>query len=154
MNGICLLSSTPSLSFPFSPHSSCDSNVCPGLRSTTMEQIDTFSARTPASSLRRASLKCHDQGRDVMEQSYIIPYTQGSAPSHLVLSLSPHSPPVGTGTAGATPPLCKYISQNKLSLPGVLFHQQTFPEHIGQRVQHTAHPALTLPHRALVWLGT
>lgn len=98
-----------------------------------MEQINTFSARTPALSLRGASLKCHDQGWEVMEQSYVIHYPQGSAPSHLVLSLPPNSPPVGTGPAGATPSLCKYISQDKVSLPGVLFHQQTCSDHPGQR---------------------
>ena len=56
--------------------------------------------------------------------------SRGSAGSHLVLSLPPNSPPVGIGTAAATPSLCKYMFQGKISLLDILFNQQTLSEHI------------------------
>lgn len=56
--------------------------------------------------------------------------SRGSAGSHLVLSLPPNSPPVGIGTAVATPSLCKYLFQGEISLLDILFNQQTLSEHV------------------------
>lgn len=41
--------------------------VCPGLRTPAVEQTNVLPARTPASSSKRASLKCYDRGWDMMK---------------------------------------------------------------------------------------